>query len=373
MGFVSGTHAPVSTQVEFLSLEVQDFEPFRGRAVVSFARPPAGGRSALTVVSGGGGSGKSSVITALKLALWGSRHLDTTHYRRHFGLAQGLATSWRRFINETALRGASPRAGLRLTLHVDAGTGTALTMVITRSVLVSRVDSVIETLRVETAKAGEDARLEKGDYQECISALLPPDRLAHLFSDNEQSETLAGLASRQPRLRERAMREVAFLTGQRSLELFWEAAPDIIEYANRLLACGGEDHELRLLPECAGRSRSGANAVVPGVWVSREPTCRTQLTCIGSALIVGLHLTSSIRAPLVLDAPTTGMLRDQGVVLLEALSDVVQGQVVMAAREEQLDDLALSLWDRVQRIYLVERPKDASTALLSEPASGGLT
>ena len=362
----------MSAQVEFLSLEVQDFEPFRGRAVVSFARPPAGGRCGLTLVTGGGGSGKSSVLSALKLALWGGRHLDAAYFRREYGRGEAFATDWRRFINETALRGASPQASLRLTLCANAGDGAPKTMVITRSLLVSRVDSVLETLRVETAKAGEDARLEEGDFQECISALLPPERLAHLFSDGEQLEILGGLASREPRQRERAIREVSFLTGGRSLELWRDAAP-IIELGNRLLACGDDDGELRLLPEFVGRSRRGANAVVPGVWVSSEPSSATQRTCIGSALIVGLHLSGDVRAPLVLDAPMSRMPPDRGVVFLEALSEVARSQVVIAAHEQQIDELALSLWDRVDRIYLVERPRDASTALLSEPVREGST
>ena len=373
MGVGAGAPAAVTTQVELLSLELQDFRPFRGRQAFLFARPPAGGRCGLTLFTGGGGSGKSSLSTALKLALWGSRRLDAAYFRREYGRGEAFATDWRRFINETALRGASPQADLRLTLRADAGDGAPKTMVITRSLLVSRVDSVLETLRVETAKAGEDARLEEGDFQECISALLPPERLAHLFSDGEQLETLGGLASREPRQRERAIREVSFLTGGRSLELWRDAVPSVIEFGNRLLACSGEDGEPRLLPECVGRSRHGAKVVVPGVWVSSEPSSTTQRTCIGSALIVGLHLSGDVRAPLVLDAPMSRMPRDRGVVFLEALSEVARSQVVIAAHEQQIDELALSLWDRVHRIYLVERPRDASTALLSEPVRGGST
>jgi len=45
-------------------------------------------------------------------------------------------------------------------------------------------------------------------------------------------------------------------------------------------------------------------------------------------------------------------------------------QVENAAHEEQIDDLALCLWDRAQRSYLVERSKDAYTSLLSESVSG---
>jgi len=370
VGFGGGTHAPVSTQAEFLSLELVDCGPFRGPQVFSFARPPAGGRCGLTVVTGGGGKGKSSLISALRLALWGGPHLDAEHSRRYLGGLSPFVTDRRRYINAAALRSASPEAWLRLTLRVHAGDGAAKTLRITRSLRAFADGSMTETSWLETAEAGEEPRQVDELYEECLAALLTRDRMSPLFADSEQATTLAGLAAGDRRRREGAMREVIALTGGRSLDPWRDASPAVIELGNRLLACSSEAGEVRLLPEPAGPSCPEANLVVPGVCVSHEPSGATQLSCIGSALVVGLHSSDETQAPLVLDAPMNGMRPDQNVVFLEALSELVHGQVVIAAHEEQIDDLALSLWDRAQRIYLVERPKDAYTSLLSEPIAG---
>jgi len=360
----------MTVRVEFGSLELTDFGPFGGSQAFSFARAPVGGRCGLTLVTGAGGSGKTSLITALKLALWGARYVDNEYAMGHGGPGDGesFTTDWRRYVHAGARRGLSPLALLRLTLHVGAVGPAASTMVITRSLQVSRHDSVVETLSVETAGLGEPVRHAAEDPQDHISSLLPPRRLTSPFWDCESIETLADLASLQPRLRGRAINEVNALVGVNALERLQDVAPAVIEFGNRLLACGGEEDAPKLLPGADGGRR--VCPILPGLWISREPTGATELTCVGSALVLGLHLSSDIQTPLVLDAPTLRMPPDYSVAFLEALSEVARSQVIIAAHEDSIDDLTVHMWERAHRVYLVEPLRGVCCTLLNEPMAG---
>ena len=363
--------AAMTTQVEYVSAELEDFLQFRGRQTFAFARPGAGERCGLTIVAGSGGSGKTSLVTALRLALWGARRVSASG-RLHFRLCRygNVFAPPSLFINGDALRGLRPRARVRLTMRVTASVGAPTTMVVTRSWHVLADGAACEGLVVETEAAGRKECLERSAAQRRISALLPPGRLPHLFSGGEQCAVLGRLASIRPPVSESAEQELEAITGGFPKQTWRAVAPAIIAFGNCLLASDPGSDELRLLPEAAGRRWSGAYPVVPGVWVTREPEWCTHVNYVGQALGVGLHLSGDTRAPLVLDAPMMRMNPCNKGILLEAMCDVALPQVVVAAHECQIDELAVALWQRVNRIYLVENLRDVGTSLLSEPLVG---
>ena len=103
----------------------------------------------------------------------------------------------------------------------------------------------------------------------------------------------------------------------------------------------------------------------------REPESGAHFTRVGQALGVGLHLSGDTRAPLVLDAPLSWTNpRNQGLIL-EALSGAACPHVVVAAHQCQIDELAVALWERLNRIHLVEGSWEVRTSLLSEPVVEG--
>jgi DNA repair exonuclease SbcCD ATPase subunit len=61
-------------QVEFVALELHDFRCFGGVQRFEFEPPTSDGRSGITVITGAGASGKSALVDATELALWGVRH-----------------------------------------------------------------------------------------------------------------------------------------------------------------------------------------------------------------------------------------------------------------------------------------------------------
>jgi len=356
----------VTPRVEFLSLEVEDFGPFRGYQSFDFATGASEGKSALTVITGGGGSGKTSLVSALRLALWGPGRLSLDQGLRYEGHVRGSPGFWPRHVDSEALTSRRPRAYARVTLRAVAEEGLAKHVVIERSVR-EEEDRIATTLWVDAVKEGEDASLtDEGDFSTRIAGVLPEGRCGHMFAGSELFDRLAGLASGDPRLRRLALREVAALKGFRALETWRKVGAAVVEFGNRLLAVRSD---LRLLPDDPGGPPPGAQLVVPGVWVSREATDVTDLACIGCALVVGLHLSKDAKLPLVLDAPALRMMPGPGTVLLEALSEIKPSQVTIFAHEEQVDDLVLSMWDRVRRAYLIERAVDGRTVLLSEPVT----
>ena len=61
-------------QVEFVALELRDFRCFGGVQRFAFEPPTKDGRSGITVLTGWGASGKTALVDAIELALWGVRH-----------------------------------------------------------------------------------------------------------------------------------------------------------------------------------------------------------------------------------------------------------------------------------------------------------
>jgi hypothetical protein len=261
---------------------------------------------------------------------------------------------------------------VRLTLKVEPGLGgpqAAHAVVVTRSWRVAGDGRAAESVAVEVQAGTRVKRLERGAAQHYLTDLLPPGRLPHLFSNGEQAEVLGRLASIQPPVSELAEQELAALTGGFPPESWRNVAPAVIAFADRLLAARSRgDDELWLLPESAGRRWPGAYPVVPGIWVSREPTWSTHFCCIGQALSVGLHLSGETRAPLMLDAPAGRMEPRYAAAFLDALAAVAGPQVVVLDNESRIDELSPALWARAHRIYLVWDRTEVSSGLLSEPA-----
>ena len=356
-------------RIEFVSLELKDFVKFGGMQTFVFARPPAAGASALTVATGAGGSGKTCLITALRLALWGVGRLwlpDGKHVVGRWAPADAFAKP-DLYFNAAALAGETPQAFVRLTLRVARPRGASTTLQVTRTLAVGDDGRVMEGLNVTTNAAGRTSHLVGAAAQRRVSRLLPPARLPLVFADCEMFEYLGVLAARDARRRLAARRYVQLLTGGGCPVEWWlEVAPTIIAFANRLLACGVDD-DLRLLTDAEGREWPGAYEVCPGTWVSRDPDSPVALGCIGSAVALGLHLAGGARVPFVLDAPALRIPPEHAAIYFEALSGFAGSQVVITAHECQVDELAMHLWGRAHRIYLVEDRRDACTALLSEP------
>jgi hypothetical protein len=362
----------LARHITFISVELDDFRQFRGHQVFDLARAAEPGASALTVITGGGGSGKSNLVTAVRLAVWGAKTLRSYGRGRLHpwdGRDVFADPSW--YINADALRRPPAEARVRLTLGVEPVPGGphAHIVAVTRSWRVAGDGRAAESVAVEVGTGTRVKRLERGAAQHCLTELLPPGRLPHLFSDGEQAEVLGRLASIQAPVSEIAEQELEALTGGFPPGGWRAMAPAVIAFADRLLsACAPADDELWLLPESAGRRWPGAYPVVPGVWVSREPTSDTHLCCIGHALSVGLHLSGETRAPLVLDAPTGRMEPRYAAAFMDALAEVAGPQVVVLDHESQIDALSPALWARAQRIYLVWDRTEVSSGLLSEPA-----
>lgn len=180
----------MTARVEFISLELQDVGPFGGRQFFSFARPRAGWGPGLTVVTGGGGSGKSSLAAALQLAIWGTSWPDASGRDYH---SRWLAADWRRCINAQALRHRDPTALLRLTLRTSAAEGAEARTIISRSISVRDDQSVVDSVRVEVAERGEQPRETPGDHMRVIEELLPLDCLGLMFCKGDRLEDLGGL------------------------------------------------------------------------------------------------------------------------------------------------------------------------------------
>jgi hypothetical protein len=364
----------LARQITFVSVELDDFRQFRGHQVFDLARAAEPGASALTVITGGGGFGKTSLVTAMRLALWGAKALG-----RHSGVSWhpwgGLGDAFAdpaRYINADSLRRPPAEARVRLTLKVEPGPGglqAAHAVAVTRSWRVAGDGRAAESVAVEVREGIRAKRLERGTAQHYLNELLPPGHLPHLFSNGEQAEVLGRFASIRPPVSELAGLELEALSGGFARESWRKVAPAVIAFANRLLAARAPgDDELWLLPESAGRRWPGAYPVVPGVWVSREPTWGTHFCCIGHALSVGLHLSGETRAPLVLDAPGSRMEPRYAAAFLDAMAEVAGPQVVVLDHEGQIDELSPALWARAHRIYLVWDRTEVSSGLLSEPA-----
>ena len=61
----SPEESSLARQITFNSVELDDFRQFRGHQVFDLARAAEPDASALTVITGGGGFGKTSLVTAM--------------------------------------------------------------------------------------------------------------------------------------------------------------------------------------------------------------------------------------------------------------------------------------------------------------------
>lgn len=357
-------------QVEFLSLELKDFLQFRGRQTLAFAPPTEDGRSGLTLVTGDGGSGKTSLVRALKLALWGAKEACAPYPAvLARGRDGGVLGEPRWFINASAIGIGVPSATLRLTMRVAGSSGEPATVVVTRSLRVVRDGSLAEYLRVESMKAGRTARLDREEAQRLISRLVPAVRLPLLFAGEEDFESLGRAAWPMPDPWHQMDGRLEARFRGCTPEQWRSVGPTVIRLANLLLQPEREGEGLLVLPEHVAERWSGSYELIPGVWLNRMPHPGTELTCVGVALAVGLCLASRTRVPLVLDAPATRMPPTLAAVFFETLSRAPLLQVTVVTHGCQVDELALALWGRAHHFYLMPDRRDASSSVLSETSS----
>lgn len=353
-------------QVQFLELELDNFLQFSGSQKFSFASRATGGQNGLTLLIGGGASGKTNLAMALRLVLWGEDGLSPfqREYLSRIVPPDDVHAQARRYINAAALSDPISRARVRLTIQLERPSGEQTTIAVTRSWHVT-TSGVKEYLRSKVLAEGAATCLNHEAVQAYISALLPRGRSEHLFSDAEHAASLGFLAFSRPPLRREAHRHLEWLAHDFPVESWRDVAPAVIGVANRLLMCDAGAGAPFLLPEDATGRWPGSHPVVPGVWISREPESGEQTDIIGSALAVGLHLTGRTRAPLVLDAPTMRMRPKVRTLFLEALSRVDCPQIVVLDHKDHVDDLVVHLWEHARRIYLVESLRPVGTRLLN--------
>ena len=341
-------------QVEFVSLELRDFRCFGGEQRMAFEPPAADGKSGVTALVGWGARGKTTVVDALELALWGIRRRMRSARRSWFAGRFGL-DAYREpmsVINCEALQGAHPEARTALTMRVTEPDGFG--RVITARRTWRYIDGLIrESLDAEVREAGRVERLVAGPAQRRIDDVLPPGRPPLLFVDCEQMETVGRLASIRHDVREEAEVMLARMVGEWPEGMWREVAGPVITAGNTILRDVRGDAEVWLLPESAGRTWHGkAYPIAPGIWATDEDIDRMQLACIGLALLLGPHLAGDSSAPLVLDAPASRFDSSMATGWLEALVTAVVPQVIVASHAELLEFPALTLQDRMRWIEL---------------------
>jgi len=345
-------------QVEFVELVLRDFRCFGGEQRFAFEPPTADGRSGVTALVGWGARGKTTVVDALELALWGVRlqvksarrtPFERRHGRDAFREPQLLISGELLY---GARDGARPAASAELTVRITEPDGSEWVLAARRTW--RWVDGLVrESLEAEVRAAGRAERLIAGPAQWRIDDLLPPGRPPLLFIDGEQMETIARLTSTRHDVRERAEVLLAAMVGEWPEEMWREVAEPVIVAADTILRDVRGGAEVWLLPEGAGRRWGGsAYPIAPGIWATDERIDSTQLTCIGLALLLGPHLAGDVGAPLVLDAPAARFRPDMATGWLEALVTAVVPQVIVASHAEVLEFPALTLQDRMRWIEL---------------------
>jgi len=362
----------MTMQVEFVSLELKDFLQFQGHQRLAFAPPTEDDQSGLTLVTGDGGSGKTSLVRALKLALWGAEEACAPYPAvLACGRGGGVLSEPGWFINASALGPGVgvPSATVRLTMRVAGSSGEPATVLVTRSLRVVRGGSLAEHLRVESMKAGRTKRLDEEEAQRLISGLVSAVRLPLVFAGEEDFESLGRVAWPMPDPWHQMDGRLEARFRGCTPEQWRSVGPTVIRLANLLLQPEREGEGLLVLPEHVGKRWSGSYELVPGVWLNRMSRPGTELTCVGVALAVGLCLASRRRVPLVLDAPAMRMPPTLAAVFFETLARAPLSQVTVVTHECQVDELALSLWGRAHHFYLMPDRRDASSSLLSETSS----
>jgi len=137
-------------------------------------------------------------------------------------------------------------------------------------------------------------------------------------------------------------------------------------FTDRALGSWDDPRVPPLVEADAGRRREG-RPLFPGIWLRISADAVTPRAVLGAGLAVGLSATGRVRAPLVLDGPMNRIVPSDTTRFLEALSDVGPDQLVVTAHEDQVDPLAVLLFDAVNRVYLMEDRVTAETTLLGEP------
>lgn len=356
----------MTVRIQFLKLELADFLQFRGIQSFDFATRSPTGQSSLTLITGGGGSGKTNLGVALRLALWGEEGLTDRHrtflgWLRQHSDVRTLAY-W--FINADALSDGCNRAWVRLTLQIERPSGSKTAVAITRSWHMTD-SGLTEYLRSKALLEGASTCLNRESIQEWICDLLSLTRRGRMFSDPEDAESLAHLVPCVPDASSSLHWSGEMHAQVRPGESWADAAPAVIGVANRLLACDAAAEPPLLLPESASEHWPGSLPVVPGVRVSRVLDSVAQADLVGSALAVGLSLIDKVRAPLILDAPTMRMRASHRTVFLEALAKVQCPQILILDHKDHIDDLVVHLWEHARRVYLAETLSPAGTRLLN--------
>lgn len=355
----------MTSRVQFLELELVDFLQFGGRQRFSLATYAASGQNGLTLMTGDGGSGKTNLAMAFRLALWGEEGLSDfqrAYFSRTAHAGDVLAQA-RRYINADALARPNPKACVRLTIEAERSAGRRTAIAVTRSWHVT-ASGLKEYLRAKVVAEGAATCLNRETIQEYISVLLPRGRSEHIFSSEEQGHLLGQLVSSRSSPGGAENCDLKRLANNFAGRSWRDVVPAVIGIANRLLMSDGRESPF-LLPEDATERWPGSSPVVPGVWVSRMPVSGEQADMIGSALAVGFHLMGEVGAPLVLDAPTMRMRPSHATLFLEALSQIDCPQIVILDHEDHVDDLVVHLWEHARRINLVESLRPVGTRLVN--------
>ena len=71
----------------------------------------------------------------------------------------------------------------------------------------------------------------------------------------------------------------------------------------------------------------------------------------------------------MLDAPLDRLRPDARVLFLEGLCKISPSQLILLTHEEQIDPLALSLWERAEWTFLIECHREGRTMLWREWAN----
>jgi AAA domain len=360
----------VGRQVELVALELHDFRCFGGVQRFEFEPPTADGRSGITVITGWGASGKTALVDAIELALWG------VHHRRPRPRWWGRALPHRsdalrepqHFINCETLQRTDGEASVTLTMRVLPAGGPARTMELKRAWTQLRDGWLDESIEVLVSESGRVTKLAGIAAQRAIEEVLPSGRPPLVLTDCEEIDMISRLASIRHDEREMAENTIAAMVGAWPEEMWREVAAPVIKAANHMLLALDGPSEILLLPEQAGRRWDGAYPIAPGIWSTDETMGARRLTCIGLALVLGPHLAGEVSAPLVLDAPVNRMEPGVRDAWLDALAEVEQPQVILTTHECLVEYPALTLLDRVRWFRLVQLRAHYDVHVLDEAA-----
>ena len=357
-------------QVEFAALELHDFRCFGGVQRFEFEPPTADGRSGITVITGWGASGKTALVDAIELALWGARHRRPRP--RWWGRALPHRSDALRepqhFINCDALERADPKASATLTMRLHPPAGPTRTMELQRTWMQLSDGWLNESVEVAVSESGRVTKLFGVAAQRAIENMLPSGRPPLVVTDCAEIDLISRLASIRHDERELAEHAIAAMVGAWPEEMWREVAGPVISAANHMLLALNGPSGILLLPEKAGRRWGGAYPIAPGIWSTDETMGARRLTCIGLALVLGPHLAGEVSAPLVLDAPVNRMEPGVGDAWLDALAQVKQPQVILTTHECLVEYPALTLLDRVRWYRLVEATWHGDVRVLDEAA-----